>query len=151
LQVVRQVVKRAGVPVVVGVSSPNLAAMRTLSQRSMELGAAGVMIAPIPTLRTDEQIVGYYGQAVEAIGADIPFVVQDYPLGLSVVMSPKVIRQIVDGYPSCAMLKLEDWPSLEKISAVRALQRDGMRPISIMTGNGGIFLDFEIERGADGT
>src|SRR5262249_55974847 len=53
--------------------------------------------------------------------------------------------------PSCAMLKLEDWPSLEKISAVRALQKDGMRPISIMTGNGGIFLDFEIERGADGT
>ena len=25
-----------------------------------------------------------------------------------------------------------------------------MRPISILTGNGGVFLDFEMERGADG-
>ncbi len=25
-----------------------------------------------------------------------------------------------------------------------------MRPISILTGNGGLFLDFEMERGADG-
>jgi hypothetical protein len=29
------------------------------------------------------------------------------------------------------MLKIEDWPSLEKITAVRALERDGrMRPVS---------------------
>src|SRR6201999_3578512 len=49
------------------------------------------------------------------------------------------------------MLKHEDWPGLEKISALRAFQRDGsLRPISILTGNGGLFLDFELERGADG-
>ena len=40
------------------------------------------MIAPPPPLRTDDQIVSYYAQAVEAIGADIPFVIQDYPLTL---------------------------------------------------------------------
>ena len=49
------------------------------------------------------------------------------------------------------MLKHEDWPGLEKISAIRGFQKDGsMRPISILTGNGGLFLDFEMERGADG-
>jgi 4-hydroxy-tetrahydrodipicolinate synthase len=49
------------------------------------------------------------------------------------------------------MLKHEDWPGLEKISALRGFQKDGsMRPISILTGNGGLFLDFEMERGADG-
>jgi len=49
------------------------------------------------------------------------------------------------------MLKHEDWPGLEKISAVRGFQKDGsMRPISILCGNGGLFLDFEMERGADG-
>ena len=58
-------------------------------------GAAGVMIAPVPSLRTDDQITGYYRQAVEAIGTDIPFVIQDYPLTLSVQMTPKVIRQMV--------------------------------------------------------
>ena len=53
--------------------------------------------------------------------------------------------------PSCVMLKHEDWPGLEKISTLRGFQKDGsLRPISILCGNGGLFLDFEMERGADG-
>jgi 4-hydroxy-tetrahydrodipicolinate synthase len=125
--------------------------MRALARGAMDIGAAGVMIAPPSNLRTDEQIVGYYRQAVAAIGADIPFVIQDYPLTFQVVMTPKVIREIVRELPSCVMLKHEDWPSLEKISALRSFQTDNsMRPISILCGNGGLFLDFEMERGADG-
>jgi 4-hydroxy-tetrahydrodipicolinate synthase len=147
----RFIVKLAGQPVIVGVSAPGFASMRSLARASMERGAAGVMIAPPPSLRTDEQITLYYRQAVEAIGTDIPFVIQDYPLTLTVQMTPKVIRQIVEENPSCVMLKHEDWPGLEKISALRAFQAEGsMRPISILTGNGGLFLDFEMERGADG-
>jgi 4-hydroxy-tetrahydrodipicolinate synthase len=146
-----QVVRRANVPVIVGVSAPGFAAMRSLARGVMDAGAAGVMIAPPPALRTDDQIVGYYAQAVAAIGPDVPFVIQDYPLLLTVVMTPKVIRQIVMDHPSCVMLKHEDWPGLEKISALRAFQRDGsLRPLSILTGNGALFLDFELERGADG-
>jgi 4-hydroxy-tetrahydrodipicolinate synthase len=117
----------------------------------MDAGAAGVMIAPPSALRTDDQIVTYFAQAVAAIGPDIPWVLQDYPLVLTVVMTPRVIRQIVVDNPSCVMLKHEDWPGLEKISALRAFQREGtLRPLSILCGNGGLFLDFEMERGADG-
>jgi 4-hydroxy-tetrahydrodipicolinate synthase len=152
LEVVRRVLARAGdLPVVVGVSAPGFAAMRALARQSMELGAAGVMIAPPSNLRTDDQIVGYYRQAAAAIGTEVPFVVQDYPLNFQVVMTPKVIREIVRENPSCVMLKHEDWPGLEKISALRVFQAEGsMRPISILCGNGGLFLDFELERGADG-
>jgi hypothetical protein len=46
----------------------------------------------LDTLRTDDQIVGYYEQAVAAIGEDVPFVIQDYPLTFSVVMAPSVIN-----------------------------------------------------------
>jgi 4-hydroxy-tetrahydrodipicolinate synthase len=151
MDVTRRVIRRAGMPVVVGVTAPGFAAMRALAREAMDAGAAGVMIAPPNTLRTDEQIVGYYRQAAEAIGADVPFVIQDYPLTFSVVMTPAVIRRIVQDNPSCAMLKHEDWPGLDKISALRGFERDGsMRRISILTGNGGLFLDFEMERGADG-
>jgi 4-hydroxy-tetrahydrodipicolinate synthase len=152
LAVVKGFVARAGgLPVVVGVSSPGFAAMRALARRAMDAGAAGVMIAPPNTLRTDDQIVGYYRNAVEAIGADVPFVVQDYPLTLQVVMTPQVIRHIVQEHPSCVMLKHEDWPGLEKISALRRFQAEGsLRRISILCGNGGLFLDFEMQRGADG-
>jgi len=145
------VVRRAKVPVIVGVSAPGFAAMRSLARGVMDGGAAGVMIAPPPALRTDDQVIDYYAQAVAAIGTDIPFVIQDYPLLLTVVMTPKVIRRIVMDNPSCVMLKHEDWPGLDKISALRGFQRDGsLRPLSILTGNGALFLDFEMERGADG-
>ena len=152
LALVRQVVRRASaIPVIVGVSAPGFAAMSWLAKSAMQAGAAGVMIAPPSNLRTDDQIVGYYAQAVKAIGADIPFVVQDYPLLLSVVMTPGVIRRIVTDNPSCVMLKHEDWPGLEKISTLRQFQAEGsLRPISILCGNGGLFIDFETERGADG-
>jgi 4-hydroxy-tetrahydrodipicolinate synthase len=137
--------------IIVGVSAPGFAGMRTLARSVMDAGAAGVMIAPPPHLRTDDQITTYFKQAVEAIGADIPWVLQDYPLTLTVVMTPQVIRRIVTDNPSCVMLKHEDWPGLEKITALRGFQKDGsLRPLSILTGNGGLFLDFEMERGVDG-
>lgn len=152
LAVASQVIARAqGLPVVVGVSAPGFAAMRALTRDVMDRGAAGVMIAPPNTLRTDDQIVNYYRQAVDAIGVDVPFVLQDYPLTFSVQMAPGVIKRIVDELPSCVMLKHEDWPGLEKISTLRGFEQDGkMRHISILCGNNGLFLDYEMERGADG-
>jgi len=150
--VAAQVVRRAAtIPVVVGVSAPGFAAMRALTREVMDRGAAGVMIAPPNTLRSDDQIATYYRQAAEAIGADVPFVIQDYPLTFSVQMTPGVIRRIVDDNASCVMLKHEDWPGLDKIRALRGFERDAaMRHVSILCGNGGLFLDFEMERGADG-
>jgi len=152
LEIATRFIRRApSLPVIVGVSAPGFAAMRTLAHAAMEAGAAGVMIAPPNTLRTDDQIVGYYRQAVEAIGADIPFVVQDYPLNFTVVMTPGVLRRIITDNPSCVMVKHEDWPGLEKISMLRRWEAEGsLRHVSILCGNGGLFLDFETERGADG-
>ncbi|WP_166297278.1 dihydrodipicolinate synthase family protein [Bradyrhizobium sp. 2S1] len=151
-QVALRFVKRAKkLQVIVGVSAPGFATMRSLAKKSMDAGAGGVMIAPPPHLRTDDQIIGYFKQAQEAIGDDIPWVLQDYPLTLTVVFTPAVVRKIVMDSPSCVMLKHEDWPGLEKISTLRNFQKDGsLRPLSILVGNGGLFLDFEMERGADG-
>ena len=138
-------------PVVVGVSAPGFAAMRALARASMDAGAAGVMIAPPPTLRTDDQIIGYFRQAVEADRRRCAVRAAGLSADLVVVMTPEVIRRIVTENPSCVMLKHEDWPGLEKISTLRSFQKEGrMRPLSILCGNGGLFLDFEMERGADG-
>ncbi len=121
LAFVRRVLGRVKgrVPVVVGVSAPGFAAMTELSNAAMAEGAAGVMVAPPGALRTDDQIVGYYAQAVDAIGADTPFVLQDFPLATGVQMSLAVIKRIVKAHASCVMLKHEDWPGLDKITAIR--------------------------------
>ena len=143
---VKRIVKRVAgrVPVIVGVSAPGFAQMEGLTKSVMDDGAAGVMIAPPGHLRTDDQIVGYYHQAVEFIG-DAPFVVQDFPLVTGVQMSVPVIARIVRDLPSCVCLKHEDWPGLEKIGTLR---KDGTlsRRISILCGNGGVFLPEEMAR-----
>ena len=150
---VKEVLARVNsrVVVTVGVSAPGFAAMSDLTKAVMDMGASGVMIAPVSGLRTDDQIVGYFADAVEATGADVPFVLQDYPQTTNVVMSPKVIARIIEANPSCVMLKHEDWPGLDKITALRHMESSGeLRRVSILVGNGGMFLPYEMERGADG-
>jgi len=149
IAVVKRVTARSTVPIVAGVSAPGFAAMKTLSAAAMDLGAAGVMVAPPGGLKTDDQIVTYYHNTAEVLG-DAPFVLQDFPLVTNVVIPTKVILQIVDDCPTCVMLKHEDWPGLEKISALRAASDAGARRISILCGNGGLFLLEEMLRGADG-
>jgi 4-hydroxy-tetrahydrodipicolinate synthase len=151
LGIASRVIQRATVPVIVGVSAPGFATMRSLARSVMAAGAAGVMIAPPSSLKTDDQIVTYYNEVALAIGGDVPFVIQDYPLTFNVTMTPAVIRRIVQGNPSCVMLKHEDWPGLEKITILRGFEAEGsMRHVSILCGNSGLFLDFETERGIDG-
>jgi len=149
IAVVRRVIARTDVPVIVGVSLPGFAAMTELSLEAMDAGAAGVMVAPPQTLRTDAQIVGYYHDAAHALGP-VPFVLQDFPLMTGVQIAASVILRIVDDCPTCVMLKHEDWPGLEKITTLRAASDAGQRRISILCGNGGLFLLEELLRGADG-
>ena len=148
--IVRRILARVAgrAPVVVGVSAPGFAQMTALTEMVMDDGAAGVMIAPPSSLRTDDQIVGYYHQAAGFIG-EVPFVLQDFPLVTSVQMSVPVIRRIANDLPSCVCLKHEDWPGLDKIAALRA---DGFlnRRISILCGNSQMFIPEEMGRGADG-
>lgn len=149
LIVTRRVVARSPVPVIVGVSQPGLAAMGELAEEAMAAGAAGVMVAPPGHLRTDAQIVGHYHDTARTLGA-IPFVLQDFPLVTGVQIAPQVILKIVADCPSCVMLKHEDWPGLDKIATLRAASEAGQRRISILCGNGGLYLLEEMLRGADG-
>lgn len=147
--VVKRVVARTDVPVVVGVSAAGFAPMQALAKTAMDSGAAGVMVAPPMTLRTDDQIIGYYHNVAETLGV-IPWVLQDFPLSTTVQISTKVILKIVEDCPTCVMLKHEDWPGLEKITALRAASDAGARRISILCGMGGQFILEEMLRGADG-
>ncbi|HEY8380766.1 MAG TPA: dihydrodipicolinate synthase family protein [Microvirga sp.] len=149
---VRRVLRRVDgrVPVVVGVSAPGFAPMRELAEQVMADGAAGVMVAPPSILRTDDQIFQYFETTAETLG-NTPFVLQDYPLAVGVQIAPSVIIRIVKALPTCVMLKHEDWPGLAKIAALRVASEQGaMRRISILCGNGGLYLTEELTRGADG-
>ena len=146
----RTLARSAGKPVIVGVSAPGLAAIEELTKTVMDMGAAGVMVAPPGNLRTDDQIVTYYSQVVETIGSDVPLVLQDFPLVTGVTIATPVLGRIIESLPSIVMLKHEDWPGLSKISDLRAAEAKGRRRISILCGNGAVLLPEEMARGADG-
>ena len=156
---VQQVLARVQgrVPVVVGASAPGFAAMKELTERVMALGASGVMVAPPSTVRTDDQILGYFDMVSETLASvsgaqGVPWVLQDHPVATGVQMSARTIMNIVRNAPSCVMLKHEDCPGLAKLSAIKAaMDSQELRRISILTGNGGgLFLPEELTRGADG-
>lgn len=149
LEFARHVARRLDgrIPIVVGVSSPGFAAMGELSRAVMDAGAAGVMVAPGGALRTDDQVFDYFRNVGETFGG-IPWVLQDFPQSTGVHIAPGVIRRVIDSDPSCVMLKHEDWPGLAKITTLRAMAET--RRISILVGNGGVFLPEELRRGADG-
>ncbi len=151
---VRHVLQRVAgrVPVVVGASASGFAAMGELTKSVMDLGAAGVMVAPPPGVRTDDQIAGYFEMVAETVGPDVPWVLQDHPVSTGVQLATPVILRIFKNAPNCVMLKHEDWPGLAKLTAIRAASARGeVARMSILCGNGGgLFLPEELSRGADG-
>ncbi len=151
---VARVLKRVGTrtPVVVGVTSAGFSLMGDLARHSMDLGAAGVMVAGVGALRTDDQIHGYFESVVKELGPEIPVVLQDFPQVNNVYLSPNLVNQLFADFVTLRVLKHEEMPGLRKISKVRGAEASGTRKrrISILVGNGGQHLMQELARGADG-
>jgi 4-hydroxy-tetrahydrodipicolinate synthase len=152
LSVVDRVVRRAqGRQIIVGVSHAGLENVRRLSHEVMIAGASGVMVAPPAGLKGDEGVYTYFAQVFKELGPDIPVVYQDYPQSTGVYLAPSVFERLVDDFKQLVMLKHEDWPGLAKLTRVReGEKKPGRRRVSILVGNGGLYLPQELRRGADG-
>ena len=151
--VVRRAVARVAgrVPVVVGVSSPNLATLAALANDSMAAGAAGVMVAPTSGLAGDDALVAYMASVVSALDPGTPIVYQDYPQATGVILTVEAFHRMVDAFPLLVMLKHEDSPGLTKLSRIRAeAARVGRRRVSVLVGNNALYYPQELARGADG-
>jgi 4-hydroxy-tetrahydrodipicolinate synthase len=139
------------VPVIVGVSNAGLDNLVRLSRLSMDQGAAGVMIAPVVGLGTEQKIYTYFNQVLTALGDDIPVCYQDYPFATRSEISVLLFNRLVAEFNQLVMLKHEDWPGLNKITQIRETSvAQSIRRVSIMVGNGGLYLPQELQRGADG-
>ncbi len=151
--VTQRMLKRVAgrIPVVVGVSNPGIGPMAQFTDFVMQEGAAGVMVAPVPTLRTDEQIVNYFKTVCGALGSDVPVVLQDYPLATTVHFSAPAIERIIDECPQIVVLKHEDCPGLAKLTRLlQGFANGSHRRVSVLVGNGGLYIPQELARGANG-
>ena len=139
------------VPVVVGVSAPGLVPLAGFARQVMDLGAAGVMVAPPAGLRGDDAVYGYYAQVFDRLGPDVPVVLQDYPQATGVFLADGTFARLVKDFPQLVMLKHEDVPGLAKLTRIRAAEAAGtQRRVSILVGNGAIHYPQELAPGADG-
>lgn len=138
------------IPVIVGVSNAGIDNLVRLSRTSMDAGAAGVMVAPLAGLGTEEKIYRYFCQVFAALGDDVPVCYQDYPFATRSEISVPLFNRLVNEFSQLVMLKHEECPGLYKISAVRKASDEGVRRVSILVGNGGLYLPQELARGADG-
>lgn len=134
------------VPVVVGVSAAGTDPLVEFAAEAMDAGAAGLLLAPVNSVRTEEQIYGYFSNVLERLG-EAPVVLQDYPVATGVNISVDTLLRIFADYPRVVMLKHEDCPGLTKLSRLRAAPG---RQVSILVGNGGLYLPQELARGANG-
>jgi 4-hydroxy-tetrahydrodipicolinate synthase len=147
------VLKRVGgdKPVVVGASNPGTDNLVRFANDAMERGAAGLMIAPLAGLTNDDQIFAYWETILTRLGPDIPVCYQDYPQTTGVVTSVSVLHRLIDAFPNLVMLKHEEGSGLSKITRLRERSDAGKgRRISILVGNGGLYLPQELRRGVDG-
>ena len=86
-----------------------------------------------------------------ALGENIPVCYQDYPQSTQADISAQGFLTIVDRHPSVVMFKHEDCPGLKKLTQIRKGCDGGARRyISILVGNGGLYVPQELARGADG-
>ncbi|RRH76206.1 dihydrodipicolinate synthase family protein [Falsigemmobacter faecalis] len=150
--VIDTVLARSGdLPVVVGVSDPGMANLAELSRYSMDKGASGVMVTPAAGPAREDRIEAYFHDVCAAIGTDVPVCLQDFPLATGLPISSALIRRLSQACDQIVMLKHEDWPGLAKISRLRGDETAaGTKRLSILTGNGGLYLPQELQRGADG-
>jgi 4-hydroxy-tetrahydrodipicolinate synthase len=133
------------VPVVAGVSARATRMAQEYARRAEDAGASAVMLAPPDNVKNLDLVFEHFRRVAETVS--IPVVVQDEPVNTGVTMPAPFLVRLLDEIEGCRYLKLEETPTLPKITAVRERVT---APVGIFGGLGGLYLYEELLRGADG-
>jgi 4-hydroxy-tetrahydrodipicolinate synthase len=135
-------------PVIAGCSHTGTAATIALTEEAARLGAAAVMIAPSKQpAPSDDHVYNYYSKLGQK--SPLPIVLQDHPASTEVHMSAPLVLRIAREVPSIVCVKAEAVPSPGKIAVLKA-GLPAERNIPVLTGLGGLYGFFDLERGSDG-
>jgi 4-hydroxy-tetrahydrodipicolinate synthase len=133
------------VPVVAGVSARATRMAQEYARRAEDAGAAAVMLAPPDNVKNLDLVFEHFRRVAETVS--VPVVVQDEPVNTGVTMPAPFLVRLLDEIEGCRYLKLEETPTLPKITAVR---EHATSTVGIFGGLGGLYLYEELLRGADG-
>jgi 4-hydroxy-tetrahydrodipicolinate synthase len=148
-QIIRTAITAAkGLPVIVGTSHTGTASTIEHSRQALDLGATALMItASAQPTPSDKVVFDYFQRIAAKITA--PIVLQDHPAITGVHMPADLILKLVREIPNIVSIKAESLPSPQKIGGLKAAMSTG-RVATILTGLGGLYGFFDLERGSDG-
>lgn len=146
-RVVEGVVKevRGRIPVAVGVSASGTHLAAAFTRMAQEHGADALMVAPPAGLKNLDAVADYYLALADA--SRIPLVLQDEPVTTQVTMPAAFLARLCAEIPRIEAVKLEEAPTLPKITRLRELLADR---VAVFGGLGGVYFFEELSRGADG-
>ncbi|HTY76959.1 MAG TPA: dihydrodipicolinate synthase family protein [Candidatus Bathyarchaeia archaeon] len=146
-RVVDAVVKeaRGRVPVAVGVSASGTHLATAFTRMAQDHGADALMVAPPAGLKNLDAVADYFLAVADA--ARVPIVLQDEPVTTQVFMPAPFVTRLCREIPRIEAVKLEEAPTLPKITRLRELLSS---PVAIFGGLGGVYFFEELSRGADG-
>ena len=131
------------IPISVGIRAFSTNAAIFQSQEAQKLGASSVFVAPL-NIQDDEVLFEFYSRIVQNI--DIPVIIHDLPLAFNTVLSPAFIARLNQKL-GINFLKLEDYPSGQKLSKIKEMTNGKMK---ILGGLGGLYCLEELQRGSEG-
>jgi len=136
---------RGRVPVAVGVSASGTHLAAAFTRMAQDHGADALMVAPPAGLKNLDAVADYFLAVADA--ARVPLVLQDEPVTTQVFMPAPFVTRLCSEIPRIEAVKLEEAPTLPKITRLRELLSS---PVAIFGGLGGVYFFEELSRGADG-
>lgn len=129
----------ATLPIVVGVSGDSARVVAARARDAARSGMRGVMVSASPSLGLAEAVDA-------AAGAELPIIIQDYPLGSGVTLTASQIGAVAAAQPLVVGVKVEAPPTSGPIAALR----ESIPGLGLVGGLGGLFLIDELRAGANG-
>lgn len=133
------------VPVTVGCSATGTHQAVHFVQSAERAGADAVMVAPPTNVKNLELVLNHFRAISES--SALPLVVQDEPTTTGVILPPAFFGRIVEQVPTARYVKIEEAPTIMKVSAIRQATADRL---GLFGGLGGMYFYEELDRGAIG-
>ncbi|RYF72759.1 MAG: dihydrodipicolinate synthase family protein, partial [Comamonadaceae bacterium] len=132
MALVRHVLRRVAgrLKVVVGASKASAHGLRAFAAEVMDLGAAGLMISPAPTVRHEEQLQAFFAHVQRSLDPRVPIVLQDFPRLTGVTISAGAMDRLVEAVPAIQVIKHEEDGGLRKITRARQAEAAGRRRVA---------------------
>ena len=141
-------VAHGNVALVIGGSSPDVAATEDIARRAQSQSASALMVMAPKTITDPRDVIAFFTRIARAAG-DVPLMLQNAPPPTGSGLAVSVVLDVARAVPQIAYVKEEALPAGARIAQTLAGPPPTLR--GVFGGAGGRYITDELARGAVGT